>query len=202
MSRPIPERLIAGLYAYAESDKLANVSRGTSRRWVEGYAYADASGRRVEQPPIAHRGDGTPGGVSFADLVEIVAIGGFKRMGSGVPAIRRIVATCQELFGDSYPLSSQSFRVGGRQVFISHETVLHEVLQSKGQTAWDELLAPFLDTLDYRDTFACRWWPLGRTRPVVIDPDFGYGLPVVADSGVRTEIIRERFQAGDSLAGC
>jgi uncharacterized protein (DUF433 family) len=31
---------------------------------------------------------------------------------------------------------------------------------------------------------------------VVIDPDFGFGLPVIADSGVRTEIVLEQIEAG------
>lgn len=32
---------------------------------------------------------------------------------------------------------------------------------------------------------------------MVIDPEYGFGFPVVAKSGVRTEIILERFRAGD-----
>mgnify|MGYP003947620521 CR=1 FL=1 len=31
----------------------------------------------------------------------------------------------------------------------------------------------------------------------MVDPDYGFGYPVIADSGVRTEIILERFKAGD-----
>ena len=32
-------------YTYAEADRLAGVSRGTSRRWLSGYAYRDGVGR-------------------------------------------------------------------------------------------------------------------------------------------------------------
>ena len=198
MSRYMAAKLTAPLYGYSEADHLAGVSRGTSRRWLEGYSYIGAAGCRVEQPPVSPR-DQDRGGVSFSDLVEIVAIGRFKAMGFGVPAVREVVANCQQLFGDAHPLSTQSFKIGGRQVFIEREGALREVLHSRGQLAWDEVLAPFLDSLDYDGSFARRWWPLGRTRPVVIDPDYGYGLPVVAESGVRTEILRERFQAGDSF---
>jgi uncharacterized protein (DUF433 family) len=31
-----------------------------------------------------------------------------------------------------------------------------------------------------------------------VDPDYGFGLPVVSGSGVRTEIVAERFTAGDA----
>jgi len=30
-----------------------------------------------------------------------------------------------------------------------------------------------------------------------LDPDYAFGFPVIRNSGVRTEIILERFQAGD-----
>ena len=196
----LPERLTVRLYGYSEADRLADVSRGTSKRWIEGYSYHQTDGVRVTQPPVTPGRSVVGGGVSFTDLVEIVAIGGFKRRGFSVPTIRKIVENCQERFGESYPLSTQTFKVGGRDVFVSLESGLHDVLRRQGAVAWDEVLAPFLDTLDYRDAFAYRWWPLGRSRQIVIDPAYGYGLPVIADSGVRTETIRERFEVGDSIA--
>lgn len=65
--------------------------------------------------------------------------------------------------------------------------------------AWNEVLAPFLNELDYADAekVARRWWPLGKHEPIIVDPDYGFGLPVVAGKGVRVEIIAERFAAGD-----
>ncbi len=195
----LPERLTARLYGYAEADRLAGVSRGTARRWIEGYSYRRGDGVRVTRPPVTAGRESPRGGVSFTDLVEIVAIGAFKSRGFSVSTIRRIVENCQTSFGERYPLSTQTFKVGGRDVFVSLDSGLHDVLHRQGAVAWDQILAPFLDTLDYRDAFACRWWPLGRSKPIVIDPDYGFGLPVIAESGVRTEIIRERFEVGDSI---
>ncbi|MCC7371248.1 MAG: DUF433 domain-containing protein [Chloroflexi bacterium] len=64
--------------------------------------------------------------------------------------------------------------------------------------AWKEILEPFLANLEYADDLAIRWWPLGKDALITIDPAYGYGLPVVKGSGIRTEIIRERSLAGDS----
>jgi uncharacterized protein (DUF433 family) len=194
-----PARLTARLYSYAEADRVAGVSRGTSKRWIEGYNYRNPGGARRHLAPVTPGRVSAGEGVSFADLVEIVAIGSFKQHGFTVPTIRRIVANCQQQFGERYPLSTQMFKSDGRDVFVSRESGLHDVLRSKGQLAWDEVLAPFLATLDYRESFAHRWWPLGRLRPVVVDPEYGFGLPVIAETGVRTETVRERFEVGDSI---
>jgi len=195
----VPERLIAPLYGFAEADRIAKVTRGTAKRWIEGYSYGRPDGVRVTRPPITLRRPGAGDGVSFRDLIEVVAIGGFKEHGLSIASIRRIVAACQQLFREPYPLSAYAFKVGGRDVFVGNGDVLHDVLRHRGAMAWDEVLGPFLATLDYRDSFAFRWWPLGRSKPIVVDPEFGFGLPVILGSGVKTEIVRERFEVGDSI---
>jgi uncharacterized protein (DUF433 family) len=191
-------RLTAARYTFVEADRLAGVSRGTARRWLSGYVYRDTDGRPVEIPPV------TPGGVeagavSFLDVIEIVAIGGLKSAGFSIRTIRQVVRNCQDILGVQRPLTSLKFKVGGRQIFVEQGDVLLEVGRRKRMLAWNEVLAPFLASLDYTNDVASRWWPMGRSVPIVVDPEFGHGLPVVAGSGVRTEIIRERAEAGDLI---
>ena len=193
----IPFYLTRPLYGFADADYLANVSRGTAKRWLAGYAYHDTHGQRVVQPPV------TPGvqgeeSVSFADLVEIAAIGRLKEVGFSLRMIREIVRNCQEILGVQRPLTTLRFKTGGHEVFVDRGDVLLEVGRKKRMQAWNEVLKPFLQELDYdANQLVARWWPLGRSTPVVIDPQYGFGFPVVAKSGVRTEIILERFRAGD-----
>lgn len=189
-------RLTSPRYSYGEADRLAGVSRGTSRRWLSGYSYRDADGQSVDLPPIMPGGSAA-GAVSFLDVVEIVAVGGLKKAGISTRAIRQIVRNCQEILDVPRPLTTLRFKVGGRDVFVDRGDVLMEVGRRKRMQAWNEVLAPFLANLDYTHDIASRWWPLGRDVPIVVDPDYGHGLPVVAGSGVRTEIIRERAEAGD-----
>jgi uncharacterized protein (DUF433 family) len=112
-------------------------------------------------------------------------------------SIREIVRNCQEGLGVQRPLTALKFKTDGRELYVDQGEVLLEVGKRKWNRAWNEVLGPFLETLDYADEVAARWWPLGRTAQVVVDPDYGFGFPVLAESGVRTEIIRERILAGD-----
>jgi uncharacterized protein (DUF433 family) len=175
---------------------LAAVSRGTAKRWLTGYAYLNPQGERVELPPVTP-GLQEIGAVSFIDLIEIVAIGGFKEMGFTLRQIRRIVVECQQELGVPRPLTTLKFKSDGKDIFLNEGEVLRGVGRRKGQLAWTKFLQPFLQELDYSEAYASRWWPLGKDKPIVVDPDYGFGLPVVFESGVRTEIILERFEAGD-----
>jgi uncharacterized protein (DUF433 family) len=192
----IPNRVARPLYSYADADCLAEVSRGTSKRWLTGYVYVNPQGERVERPPVT-AGIKDHGAVSFIDLIEIVAIGGLKEVGFTLNQIRKIVAECQSELGVPRPLTTLKFKTDGREIFVSEGDTLLGLGRRKGQRAWNDILGPFLEELDYYEAFASRWWPLGKDKPIVVDPDYGYGLPTVVNSGVRTEIILERFEAGD-----
>jgi uncharacterized protein (DUF433 family) len=193
-----PHRVVRPLYSFADADRLAGAKRGTSSRWLRGYAYKAADGAMVRRPPVT-TGLDRDGTVSFIDLIEVVAIGRLKELGLPLSEIRKIVAECQEDLGYSRPLTSLKFKTDGKETFVSFGDQLLGLRKRRGQRAWNEILEPFLEELDYRDAYASRWWPMGRDKPIVIDPDYGFGLPVVAKSGVRTEILLERFEAGDSV---
>ncbi len=196
----VPGKLVTPRYGFAEADRLARVSAGTSKRWTRGYSYESPQGERVRKPPVGKTEPSPDVAVSFADLVEVAAIHGLRGLGFSLVQIRQIVGSCQELFSSDRPLLSHRFRADGRDAFVQGDDgLLVSVLRGKRRTAWDDVLDPFLATVDYQDGWAQRWWPQGRSKQVVIDPDFGYGLPVVAGTGVRTEILVERSEVGETL---
>ncbi len=189
------------MYSYADADRIAGVTRGTAKRWIRGYSYL-SNGARVSAAPV------TPGidqrdepGVSFFDLIEVAAIGRLKDVGWSLRTIRRAVESCQVMFDLSRPLVTERFKTDGREFFVLKGDALVEVGigRRKGERAWTEVLDPFLKTVAYEGEFVRRWWPIGRDRRVVVDPSYGFGLPVVAGSGVRTEIVFEQVRALESL---
>lgn len=192
------ERLVMPRYSYADADYLAGTPRGTSKRWVSGYEYTSPRGDRITQPPVTS-GILRQGAVSFLDLVEIIATGQLKERGFSLKAIRQIVQNCQDILGVERPLATLKFKTGGCEVFVDAGRHLMEVGKRKRELAWREILEPFLDSLDYTQGLASRWWPQGRDGTVVVDPNYGFGFPVIRNSGVRTETILERFRAGDEM---
>jgi uncharacterized protein (DUF433 family) len=87
----------------------------------------------------------------------------------------------------------------GRDIFVDEGFgILVNVGYEAGMQAWEVVLDDFLENVDYENELVRRWWPLGKNVKVVIDPDYGFGLPVIEGTGVRTEIIAERRRAGDS----
>jgi uncharacterized protein (DUF433 family) len=192
------DSLTAPRYSFAETDRLAGVSRGTSKRWLTGYTYWYAPGELRASPPVNPEGE-HHGGAAFIDLMEIVVIGGLRRKGFSLPTIRRINEFCQVYLHSTRPLVTEKFKVDGRDAFmVAGSMHLVNVNAKAGMLAWSEVLDPFLENVDFENELARRWWPCGREEPVVLDPDYGFGLPVIHGTSVRTEIVAERALAGDS----
>lgn len=185
------------LYNFAEADRLAKVTPNTSRRWLKGYSFW-YDGEQRTMPPVTPTTE-TKDAVSFVDLMEVAAIGRLLQKGFSFQRIRKINAIARFYLQTSRPLVTETFKVKGRDIFVdSGFGILVNVGQNAGMQAWDEVLDPFLETVEYEDRIVRRWWPLGKDVGVLIDPDYGFGLPVIEGNGVRTEIIAERYRAGDS----
>ncbi len=137
-------------------------------------------------------------GVSFLELIEVAAIGRLRDTGFSLHQIRVIVDRCEEIFHAPRPLVTLRFRVDGKAAFVEADDSLVDLGLTRGrrQRAWEEVLSPFLVTVEYEGGIARRWWPRGQDHHVLVDPEMGFGFPVVEGSGVRTEIILEQFHAG------
>jgi uncharacterized protein (DUF433 family) len=185
------------LYSFAEADRIARVTPNTSRRWLKGYSFWYEDERR-EMPPVTPTAE-TMEAVSFVDLMEVATIDKLRKKGFSFRQIRKINATAHFYLQTPRPLVTETFKDKGRDIFVDAGFgILVNVGYEAGMQAWDEVLDPFLDTVEYEDKIVRRWWPLGKDVSVLVDPDYGFGLPVVEGIGVRTEIIAERYRAGDT----
>lgn len=194
--------VFAPRYWYAEAERLAGVSRGTAKRWLKGYHHRGPDGEPRFRAPLIRR-EHPDSDVSFADLVEIAALKRWRDLRWPPPAIRKVAEGCRRLSGVDRPLITERFKREAPDVFANEIADLADLSPRQGAQAWETMRA-FLDSLDYEDDFVSAWWPRGRDVPVAIDPDYGFGLPVVVCSGLRTllrtEIVLEQFRAGETAA--
>jgi uncharacterized protein (DUF433 family) len=186
------------LYSFAEADRLARVTPNTSRRWLKGYHFWYSPNERRTMPPVT-LGEDQKDAASFVDLMEVAAISKLIDKGFSLKRVRKINTFCQLYLRTPRPLVTERFKIDGPDIFVQESFgVLVNVGHEAGMRAWEEVLDPFLDTVEYENELVRRWWPLGKDIKVVVDPDYGFGLPVIEGTGVRTEIIAERHRAGDS----
>lgn len=203
MSLAVDDRYTRPLYSWNEAARIAHLSAATLRRWVNGYSYRARDGRIVwRDAVIAHQH--SPDGASFHDLIEGAIVARLRAKKLTLTDIARAVTYLREQLGEPRPLVSEALklRVGGGELFWDPGKGQHpiEVARIPGRLVFRNVLEPFLQDVAYEDELVARWWPAGRSAHVVIDPTRGFGRPIVEGRGVRTDILFEQFEIGESIA--
>jgi uncharacterized protein (DUF433 family) len=200
--RHVPSSLVGvGLYTPAEAGRLVQVPAGKITRWLRGH---DLKGRYYEPlwEPLVDLGDD---GIflGFRDLMEVRVAAAFIAKGLSPQKVRRAIILAREIIDDERPLSTTRFRTDGRSVFlqVAEENGTAKLIDLfKQQYAFREIVERSLKNIDFDDAGTpARWWPLGRTAAIVIDPSRSFGAPIERDSAVPTEVLASAARAEGSV---
>ena len=121
-------------------------------------------------------------------------------------AIKYLMRTAPSVIDQRHPLISYEMETDGLDLFIERYGRLINISQA-GQLAMRELIETALHRID-RDSHKVpiRLFPFTRTEMrnapemVVIDSRLSAGRPVIAGTGLTTQIIAERYKAGESVS--
>lgn len=194
-----------GFYTLPQAARMSGVAVSSIRRWLKGYRYP-YRGREVRQPAVVDAPglDGFPDIVTFQDLIEVQFVNAFRNEGVSWKTIRIAAEHARELTGATHPFASSRFVTDGRTIFaeIADRLRNRELLDLRNnQMAFRRVLLPSLRAkLDLGSSGVQRLWPLGKRRPVVIDPQRQFGQPISAEEGVPTEVLARAFRTRSNHA--
>lgn len=194
-------------YRASEAAHMLALPAGTVKAWSYGQDYWLKDGRKKRFRALIRPADAKAKLLSFNNLCELYMLGAIRRhYRVPMPAVRSTVRYLAEKQQGSRPLLAAEFLTNGIHLFIEHAGAVVNTSR-QGQTA---LSAEFERELQRVSRNArgtpVQLFPATRDAPaladqprfVVIDPTLSFGRPVLVDAGVRTDIIQDRFLAGDS----
>ena len=206
VSMPAPQDRPA--YQAAEAARILGLPAGTVRAWCFGHDYVGRNDRQRHRfQPVIEPVDVAGKLLSFGNLCELHVLAAIRRRhGVHMPKVRRAIDYVSRELGVERPLANAQFSTNGIDLFVKAAGTLLNVAE-QGQQA---MRADFERALT-RIEFGAAGGPLllfPYTRPgdraalqprtVVVDPLRSFGRPVIAFAYVRTEVINDRFRAGDS----
>ena len=213
MTTPRPRLLGVGLYTRADAVRLLKMTPSRVGRWVKGCSYRlsyTPDRERRDQPPVVRVRLPRIGGttlISFLDLMELRVVKALVDQGISLQHVRRVAKIASEVFRTPYPFASRRIYTDGVEVFASLArdagiADLIELSARHAQIIAGQVVAPYLVELDFdpRSQLAERWWPLGKSVPVVLDPKVAFGAPVVAGTATRTDVVAALAEAVDAAA--
>lgn len=189
-------------YTISEAAHYLCVPAATIRYWSLG---------RGSYAPLIEVPRHVPTLLSFLNLTELHVLAAIRRehevkMPSVRRAIQYLAANAQEVEDKRHPLISRDLETDGLDLFIDHYGQLINISQA-GQTAMRDIISAALRRID-RDAAGVpiKLYPFTRAAMdetptmVVIDPRISAGRPVIAGTGLATQLIAERYKAGESIS--
>lgn len=190
-----------GLYTVPEASRLSRVSGGRIRRWLRGDSFATKSGPELSPPVLTStlpQLEDTALTLSFLDLQEIRFVDAFLAAGVKWKTLRQVHEKAQGAFG-AYPFSRGGFVTDGRRIFQDLAPAVKRsaaafVDMVTDQMSFRRVLSPYIATLEFSDSGqAALWRPLGKGKPIVLDPRRSFGQPIVDREGVPTNILAKMY---------
>lgn len=186
------------MYSYREVSHLSHVSISTVRNWLHGYSTEDS----IVAPLIQCHPDDEKA-CSFLELIEIVVAAKFRKA-ERLPfqTVRRAYNNGRKLYNLEYPFAHMRLKaIGGHIVHWMHVpgASLQALDQPEQYTIPDLVQEVLTDQLEFEYELASKWYPVGKSIPIVVDPRISAGLPVIKDRGVTVDAIYKRFKANQGI---
>jgi len=190
------------LYTSAEAGRLVRLRPERVRRWLHGYHFTYTAGpdgemRWGRKEPVVKRieGDQSPH-ASFLDLVDLLFVRKFLEHGVTLQKLRRALAEAETLL-DGHHFAQRSFFTDGSDIYLQVHREAEALLEllSGGQWVIAPVIKAIAQQIDFHETtgFAERWFPLGKTGLVVLDPQIAFGAPTLVHRGVKTANVYDLF---------
>lgn len=190
--------LDAPLYRGNDVARYLNAPNPTVRRWF--FARSGDGGALAPADPKQHE-------LSFTNLVEAyVLLALRKEYRISLQEIRKAVSYLENELRTPHPLADSRLKTDRVRIYFDDRMLIDA--SRHGQTVIRDVIGPHLERIDWDKAGSLlRLWPMTRSgeslspqpKVVTIDPRVSFGRPVLAETGVRTGIIVQRFRGGDSL---
>lgn len=200
------ERSEEAAYYASEAANILALPVATVKAWCFGQRYRSSTGDAKMFQPVIAPAAASERLLSFANLCELHVLSAIRRHHHvSLRKVRASLQYVQENLGSERPLLDTQFQTNGVNLFVEHASKLLNVSRS-GQQALRGDFERALARIERNDAGRpIRLFPFVRpnqqdgSRVVAIDPTVSFGRPILLSAGVKTDVIRNRFAAGDSI---
>ncbi|GAA5143911.1 DUF433 domain-containing protein [Nocardioides marinquilinus] len=138
----------------------------------------------------------------FIAVIEAYVLRSLRELGAPMDQVRLAAETVRHELGDEYALASKRIATDGVDVFV--RLADESVLQVKHrQLGIREVLADYLTYVTWDDDgrpVRLRLSQYPEQAPVILDPRFGWGSPVLSESKVPVDAVLKLWRNGEPMS--
>lgn len=193
-SLAIAPRIGEGIYSTIEVAEILNLPYHQVKNLMRGFWRTHTFGHERNKS------------INFFSLIEFYIYYYLREHGFTAQWIKKLHNDLKIDFDTPYPFASLKIKphkkISGKkkpEVWIDFRDCLM-MADRKLQPSFRSFIEPFLDQIEYDNDFlAKRYFPLKKSRNVVVDPKKQFGKPIIEGSGVRTDVIYRYHLGGEKI---
>jgi uncharacterized protein (DUF433 family) len=194
-------------YRAPEAARILGLPAATVNAWCFGQTYRGAAGEEKQFRPVVKSADARNRLLSFANLCELHVLSAIRHHHRvTLPKVRRSLDYVRDKLGSPRPLLDAQFQTNGIDLFVAQASQLLNVTKQGQQALRGDFERALARIERDPDGTPVRLFPFTRSRSdladqptaIVIDPRLAFGRPALVKAGVTTDVIEDRFRAGDS----
>ena len=181
-------------YSVPEAAEYLRTPYQTLRYWLTGFGH---------MPPIVRMA--VPNRLSYLNLLECHMVTAMREVHHlPLPKVRRALASLGKLFPSKHPFLDRVLETNGADI-LTKELGRTINLSRDGQLEIASFLSLHLQRIEINAGGVFRFFPFVMSRAstepkfIMIDPEVGFGKPVIAGTGISTATIAARFNARESV---
>lgn len=176
-----------GIYLIKDVANILMLPYYKVRHLMKGFWYENSFG---EEKNIA---------INFYSLIEFYTFFKLRELGVTANEIKRAHSILARDLNIKYPFALAGIKTDGKTVWYETLETLIKI-DGKKQYAIKEFIIEFLHKIEFGDNnLAQRFYPLEKSKVVVVDPKHQFGQPTISGRNITVSIIKKMHDGGESI---
>lgn len=186
-------KLGEGIYTSTDVAHILKISKSRARYMINHYL--DNKFRDQQNFKYKIKSE-TSYAVNFLGLVEIYVFEQFRKLNVSTNKIIKLHEHLAKFYNTPYPFAKTDFLVSGKEVYFNQEEEwvsgnetlqigLKEIVESLGKKV----------QYDDKSKIATKYYPLGKEKSIVVDPNHRFGHPIIRNTNLLVENVYDLYLA-------
>ncbi len=140
--------------------------------------------------------------VSFHTFIEFYIMMRFSEAGVPPKNVLKAHSELSQMYGTAFPFALKEVLSGihcdGKLIYLKTKNGIIELNGTKQFNL--EIIQLFFINLEFdKDNLASRFWPMGKDKSILVDPNRRFGHALIDGKNIEPEVIQNHFKAGDPV---
>ncbi|MDQ1086956.1 MULTISPECIES: DUF433 domain-containing protein [unclassified Siphonobacter] len=191
----IEPALDMGIYTVPDVAQILRLPLTRVRRWLDEFW----NGRLSNTTKVSYSwGKGRERVVNFQTLIEFYVFFKLRELGISTAKILQAHEVSSKLLQTPFPFASSFLLTDSKTLFVEIGNEILITADARLQYEIKEVMEGFCRKIEFdTDKVAAKFWPLGKDRSVVIDPQKQFGQPIIQGTNILAETLHRIHLGGE-----